>query len=95
MLQPGQRGVWGGDGMSASLCSPGGAGWGLQCTVPKAAGPRAAHAREVIKWDGQPKPGLATGSKCNVQRFFFFSPLSLVGKLQSQLSHSINSPWAF
>lgn len=57
MLQPGQWGVQGGDGMLASHCSPGDVGWGLQCTTPKAAGPRAAHAREVIKWDGQLKPG--------------------------------------
>lgn len=54
---------------------------------------RLLHAGEVVKWDEQLKPGSSTGSKHKVKLFSFFSPL--VGKLQCQLSHSINSHWTF
>ena len=39
---------------------------------PKQQVPALPHAGEVIKWDEQLKPGSSTGSKHNVQLFFFF-----------------------
>lgn len=71
------RGAQRGDGMVASHCFPGDAVWGPWCASPKRPVPALLRAGEVMEWDKQFKPGSSTGSKHNVQLFFFFLFFSL------------------